>query len=117
MTRYSTEPGITKYIKGYESLSFVRNLSTKYEKKLLDTATRTWLDIPKIVSKKVVHKVAEATGEFIGNKIAEKIVKPKPVPYVNPRNFEELLFHQKKTRNIELIKANIIKWNTIKYLN
>ena len=39
--------------------------------KLLNTATKTGLD----AAKKVVHKTVEATGEFIGNKMAEKIVK------------------------------------------
>ena len=38
----------------------------------------TGLDALKAASKKVVHKAAEATGEFIGNKkIADNIVKPK----------------------------------------
>ena len=32
----------------------------------------------KIASKNVVHKTAEATGELIGNKITEEIVKTKP---------------------------------------
>ena len=33
----------------------------------------------KTASKKVVYKPADAAGEFIGRKIAEKIVKQKPV--------------------------------------
>ena len=33
----------------------------------------------------IFHKTVEATGEFIGNKIAEKIVKPKPVSDANLR--------------------------------
>ena len=37
----------------------------------MNTATKTGLD----AAKKVVHKTVEATGEFIGNKMAEKIVK------------------------------------------
>ena len=35
--------------------------------------------MPKTASKKVVHEVAEATGEFLGNKIADKILNPKYV--------------------------------------
>ena len=69
----STEPIITKYINGYGSLSFSRNISTKYRRKLLDSATIRELDALKTASKKVVHKAAEVTGEFIGNKIAEKL--------------------------------------------
>lgn len=34
-------------------------------------------------------KVAELTGKFIGNRIADKIVKLKPVPDENPKNVEE----------------------------
>ena len=57
------------------TLSF-RTLSNKYEKPLLDTATKAGLDVLKSATKKVVHKVAETTGGFIGNKISDKIVKP-----------------------------------------
>ena len=48
-------------------------------KKILDSATKTGLDAAKTASKKVVHKTVEATGELIGNKIDEKVVKPKPM--------------------------------------
>ena len=39
----------------------------------MDTAKKTGIDAAKIVSKRVVQKSAEATGDFIGNKIADKI--------------------------------------------
>ena len=57
----------------------MKNLSKKHGKQLLDIATKIGLDALKTASKKVVHKAAEATYEFIGNKITDKIVKPKPV--------------------------------------
>ena len=41
MKRYSVEPRTTKYVKGYGFLSFVRNLSNKYRKQLLDTGLDT----------------------------------------------------------------------------
>ena len=44
-----------------------------YGKKLLDTATKTGIDSAKTASKGVVQKTAEATGDLIGNKIADKI--------------------------------------------
>ena len=50
--RYSIEPRTRKYVKEYEFLSFERNLSDKYGKKLLDTATKTGLDASKTASKK-----------------------------------------------------------------
>ena len=71
------EPRTKKYVKGYGFLSFARNLSLNMEKEMLDTANKRGLDPLKAASKKLVYKEAEATGEFIANKIADKIVKPK----------------------------------------
>ena len=62
MMIYSIEPRFRKYVKGYGFLSFAKNFGNKYVKKLMDTAT-----------KRVVEKSAEATGDLIGNKIADKI--------------------------------------------
>ena len=63
-------------------------------------------------------KVAELTGKFIGNRIADKIVKLKPVPDENPKNVEEIVIPlEKKKRNTKRIKTSIIKWNATKYLN
>ena len=39
----------------------------------MDTATKTGIDAAKIASKRVIQKTAEATGDLIGNKIADKI--------------------------------------------
>ena len=65
-----------------------------------------------------MHKVAELTGKFIGNRIADKIVKLKPVPDENPKNVEEIVIPlEKKKRNTKRIKTSIIKWNATKYLN
>ena len=78
--RYSTEPKFRKYVKGYGFLSFAKNFGNKYGKKLMDTATKTGIDAAKTASKRVVQKTAEATGDLIENKIADKITsigKPK----------------------------------------
>ena len=75
-----TEPKFRKYSKGYGFLSFAKNFGNKDDKKLIDTATKTGMDAAKIASKRVVQKTAEATGDLIGNKIADKITsigKPK----------------------------------------
>ena len=40
MTYYSIEARARKYIKWYIFLSFTRDLSSKYEKRLLDGATK-----------------------------------------------------------------------------
>ena len=71
--RYSTEPKYRKYVKGYGFLSFARKFGDKYGKKLMDTATKTEIDVAKTTSKRVVQKTAEATVDLIGNKIADKI--------------------------------------------
>ena len=78
--RHSTEPRFRKNIKGYVFLSFARKFSDKYGKKLMDTATKTGMDTAKTASKRLVQKTAEAMGDLIGNKIADKITsidKPK----------------------------------------
>lgn len=71
----STEPRKRKYIIEYTFLSFVRSISNKFGKKLLDTASKTGLHAEKAASTKVVHKTHERRGEFKGNKIVEKIVR------------------------------------------
>ena len=73
MTHYSIELG-----DGF--LSFARNLPNKCVKKLLDSATKAGLDALKTVFKKLINETAEARGEFIGKKVADKIAKPKSVP-------------------------------------
>ena len=65
-----------------------------------------------------MHKTAEAAGEFIENKIADKILKPKLFSGENSIDVEEIVIPlEKKRRSIEWLKTSIIKWNTIKYLN
>ena len=40
---------------------------------MIDAATKSEIDAAKPASKGVVQKIAEATGDLIGNKIADKI--------------------------------------------
>ena len=87
--RYSTEPRFRKYVKGYGFLSFAKKVGNRYGKKLMDTATKTRIDAAKTASKRIVQKTAEATGDLIGNKIADKITsigKPKEIEeiYIPP---------------------------------
>ena len=49
------------------------NFNSKYGKKLKDTAIKTGKDFAMVAGKKIVHKSAEATGDLIGNKFADKI--------------------------------------------
>ena len=77
--RYSAEPkfrkylkGFGKYVKGYGFLSFAKKFGNKYDKTLMDTATKTGMDAAKSVSKRVIQKSAETTGDLSRKKIADK---------------------------------------------
>ena len=58
-------------------LLFSRKFGDKYSKKLMDTATKAAktviMDAAKTVSKRVVQKMAEETGDLVGNKKVDKI--------------------------------------------
>ena len=69
--RYSIEPRDRIYAKGYEFLSFAKNmgisLSSKYGQKPLDSAKKSTIDAIKTASEIAIQKTAEATGDLIGN--------------------------------------------------
>ena len=81
-------------------MSFGRNLSNKYRKQLLGTATKAGLDSLGTATKKEIYKATETTAEFIGNKIADKTVKPKPVPNENLRGVNEVIITPEKREQI-----------------
>ena len=66
--RYSIEPRDRIYVKGYEFLSFAKNmgkiLSNKYGQKLLDSAKKSTTDALKTASKRSVQKTAETYVRF-----------------------------------------------------
>ena len=45
-------------------------------------------------------KITEATGKLLGNTIAEKILKPKPVTDENSTNVEEIIILPPKRQEI-----------------
>ena len=69
MTWDSIEPRTRKYAKRYGFLSFVRNFSNKYWKQVLNTGAYALKTAPK----KVVHKEAEATGDFVEKKLLTEL--------------------------------------------
>ena len=75
--KYSSEPRDRIYAKGYGFLSFAKNmgkrLSNKDSQKLIDSAKKSTTDAIKTASKRAIQKTAEATGDLIGNKTADKI--------------------------------------------
>ena len=74
--RYSIEPRDRIYVKGYRFLSFAKNMgknvSNKFSQKLLDGAKKSTTDAIETASKRAIQITAEATGNLIGNKIADK---------------------------------------------
>ena len=71
----------------------------------MNTATKTGLDALKTTFKKVVHKAAE---EFIGNTIADKIVKPKSLSDKNSRKDEEIIIPLEKRQEILNEKRQVL---------
>ena len=73
--RYSIEPRERRYVKGYGFLSFAKNigknLSNKYGQNLVDSAKKSATDALKTAGKRAIQKAAEATGDLVGNKIAD----------------------------------------------
>ena len=87
MARYSVQPRDSIFVKGYRFLSFAKNigknfskninknLSSKYSQELLHHAEKSATDALKTASKRVIQKKAEAIGDLIRNKIADKTTK------------------------------------------
>ena len=92
--RYSLEPSYRKYLQRQGFVSFAKNIGNKYGRKifdksvdvgkkydkkygnkLLDNSISAGKDFAKIAGKTVLTKSAEATGDMIGNKIADRITK------------------------------------------
>ena len=66
------------YVKGYGFLSFAKNSGKIYAinivKNFLIVLKKSATDAIKTDSKRAIQKTAEATGDLIGNKIADKII-------------------------------------------
>ena len=52
-----------------------KSMKNKYGQKILDNSLSAGKDFAKKAGKKVLTKSAEATGDLIGNKIADRITK------------------------------------------
>ena len=99
--RYSIKPRDRIYVKGYEFLSFAKNigknLSNKCGQKLIDSAKKYTTDAIKKTSKRAIQKTAEAIGDLIGNKIADKITSiSKKSSNNNDDENLELTTHKKR---------------------
>ena len=63
-----------------------KNLSNKYSRKPLDSAKKSTTDSIKTASKRTSQKVAEATGDLIGNKIADKTTSASKKSLIRSQN-------------------------------
>ena len=63
--RYSLEPRYRKHVQGQGFMSFAKNIGKKYGRKIYDKSIDAGKDFAKIAGKKVLHKIAEATGEMM----------------------------------------------------
>ena len=98
--RYSTEPRLRKYVKGYGFLLFAKNFVNKYGKKLMDTTTKTGIDAARTTSKRIVQKTAEATGDLIGNKIDNKITSIDKTKEKETKKTEEIYISPEKRQQV-----------------
>ena len=59
---------------GKELINTAKKVGTsKYGKTIIDTTKKQGSEFAKTAGKRIVQKSAEATGDLIGNKIADKI--------------------------------------------
>ena len=100
--RYLIEPRDRIYVKGYRFLSFAKHMgksvTNNYSQKFLDSAKKSTTDAIKAASKRAIQKTAEATGDLIGKKIADKITRISRKSSNNNNNNNdgvELTTHQK----------------------
>ena len=90
MTRYSTDPRVQIFEKGYGFLSFAKNIGKNISKnlsgiyspgilaehqKLLDNVKQSAIHSVKTATKKKKKKTAEKNSDLIGNKTANEIAK------------------------------------------
>ena len=89
------------------------NLSDKYSQKLLDHTeqsgeTKVVTDTSKTASKRAIQKTAEATGNLIGYKVADKIARAgsqsAPRLLQKQMNLMKLLMNFDKYKNTNRIK-------------
>ena len=76
---------------GTHATKLAKSLSNKYGQNLLDNAKKSTTDVIKVASKRAIKKKAEATGDLIRNKIADKItsVSKKSIKALQNNETEE----------------------------
>ena len=84
-------------MKGYGFMSFARNFIDKYSISKIDKGIDVKKNFAKTAGKRILRKSAEATGDLIGNKIADKIIA-KPIKnnitnerYISPEERQKII--------------------------
>ena len=77
---YATEPHGRKYVEGYGFLSFARNLAgsvgaRKAAKRAREALAKQGKEAALKAGKRALSKTVEATGDLVGQKIADKITR------------------------------------------
>ena len=114
--RYSIEPRERRFVKRYGFMSFARNFSDKYSKYLMDKGIDVSKRFAKTAGKKIFKKTVKATGDLIGNKIADKITSASKNHIMKKYSQMKLImkyqkkdiFLLKKEKKLLIIKAHII---------
>ena len=75
-----------------------KSLSNKFGQKLLDSAKKSTTDAIKTASKIAIQKTTKATGDLIGNKIADKITSVS-----KKKSAKELHNNNKTEEDIEIV--------------
>ena len=75
-----------------------KRLINKYGQKLLDSAKKSTTDEIKTASKRAIQKTAEAIGDLVGNKIADKMTSVS-------KKKSRTKFHSNKLSNNETVKG------------
>ena len=97
--KYLIERRDRVYVKWYGFLLFAKNIgknatkvakimSNKYSQKLLDSAEKSTTYAIKTASKRAIQKAPEATGDLIGNQIADEITSVSTE--LHPKSTNEL---------------------------
>ena len=71
-----------------------KNFSNKYGQKRLDSVKKSATDAIKTASKRAIQKTTEATGDLIGNKIADKIKSVSKIKLL--KNYQMMKQKKKK---------------------
>ena len=73
---------------GTYAIKVAKNMSKKYGQNPDNTAKKSTTDAKKTTSKRAIEKTAEATRDFVGNKITDKITSTSKKSLKKPRDEE-----------------------------